>query len=244
MEKETPFLAFSYMFKDNKFWTKYLTLFILTFLALLPSVLNENAGQLNINQALLFFPALIGFFVNILYYGYLAAGIKSLSEQNSNYILPFFNFTKNGLLGLKCLAGTLLFCIIFSIPILIIFIICLIMLKAGTVLPIILFCVTFYLAIALLFPAFFRMFAITQETLAFFKLKTIFKSIFFDIKRYLAYVATFVLAVIIFVIAICILTALLPSKQFISSLLMCLLITAFGTYLNMVLMYITAKCIN
>jgi hypothetical protein len=27
-------------------------------------------------------------------------------------------------------------------------------------------------------------------------------------------------------------------------LLMCLLITAFGTYLNMVLMYITAKCIN
>ena len=89
MENNSPLNAYSYMFKDNKFWAKYLVLFIMTIVCILPSFIPGNKSQQQ-NELYNLLP-LLCLIINMLYTGYSCACVKSLSEQHSNYMIPFFN---------------------------------------------------------------------------------------------------------------------------------------------------------
>ena len=246
----SPFNAFSYMFKDNKFWTKFGTLFILTFLCLLQTLFPENKESF---KYLFFYGivSLIVFGVNILYYGYLSAGIKSIAEQNDNFILPFFNFKTHGIIGLKFMVGGLMFSFAAMLVFLIIGIGCGIVYALipplGTILGII-FILAIFILLLVYCLAFYRIFAITQDIFAFFKIKEIFKSVKDNFKNYIKYLLTTLLLFIpiaIVCIIFCILSVI-PAiiSPYMAKLILTILLAGVGAYANMVIMYICAKCIQ
>ena len=96
--------------------------------------------------------------------------------------------------------------------------------------------------------AFFRMFAITQDIFAFFKIKEIFKSVKDNFKNYIKYLLTTLLLFISFAI-VCIIFCMLsviPTiiSPYMAKLILTILVTGVGAYANMVIMYICAKCIQ
>lgn len=120
--------AFTYMFKDNKFYQKYFTYLGLAFAAYFlinyAYLFTAEGAQTYTNQ-ISFIPTnpfkswgllILGLTFKILTAGYFLNTIAAISKQNDNYILPFFNTTNCLTKGLKLL-GALLF-IIFCFTIL------------------------------------------------------------------------------------------------------------------------------
>ena len=250
MGYHSPLLAFSYMFKDNKFWTKFGVLFLLTFLCLLQAFFPENKESLGY-LFLYGIVSLIVFVVNILYYGYLSAGIKSIAEQNDNCILPFFNFKTHGIIGLKFFVACLLFFVVLVLLILLVGVADIILYAivpiAGILIGIIL-SIVFSLICLIYGMAFFRMFAITQDIFAFFKIKEIFTSVKVNFKNYIKYLFS-ILLLFIPVAIVCFIFCILSVIPAVISphtaiLILGVLLAAVGAYSNMAIMYICAKCIK
>lgn len=259
MEKESPFLAFSYMFKDNKFWSKFCVLIVLMFLCYFASLVEFNMPKELVSQSWLVLAVLylVSFVASIFVYGYTSAGVKSIAEQKENYILPFFNIKTHGILGLKLFVASLLFSIAIGVVVSILFLIGAIIVGAiavfnpiisiiATVLAILIM-IIFVLALLVYMPAFFRMFAMTQDILALFRVKTIIESVHKDANNYFKYIGAYVLAgipLLIFYTFSCVLMLLLT--KIVSLLLLIFIISTagIGAYCSMVYMYICAKCIK
>lgn len=104
--------SFSYMFKDNNFWKKYLSVFgfilIANFLINYSGTFSPelNGGEISPWYYILFFAGFIFMFVP---YGYSISALKITLEGNEAGELPYVNIVKNFMAGLKVvLAGLVL----------------------------------------------------------------------------------------------------------------------------------------
>lgn len=244
MENNSPMLAYSYMFKDNKFWLKYLVLLIMTLICILPTLLlgdstlhsNKSGGGMLLYQV-----------VNIFYAGYTCACIKSLSEQHSNYILPFFNFKTQGIIGLKWLAASLLFGLAVGLVLtgaIIALLIIGIFSKAACIILGAIAAVALVLLIGIYSPAFYRMFAVTQDVFAFFRIKEIFKSVSDNSKNYFKYIGAYYLISFLCFIGLVLFSLPVAANKAVHYTLIGLIMGLGCTYFNFAYMYICAKAIK
>lgn len=242
MENNSPLNALSYMFKDNKFTPKYVVLFALTFLCMLQALIPESKEP-SLNYLIMMgLAGLISIIVQILYYGYISAGIKAVAEQQTNLILPFFNLKTHAILGLKFLVASIFLgvavCAVLIAGFIVSAVLAIISKPLGIAIFIILMSILFIFFIAFA-PAFYRMFAVTQDIFAFFKFKEIFEPIRGNLIWYFKHIGLLLLLGLIIMTA-CIAAVLLK----LSPILTGVLIAAAGAYLNMCFIYICAKCIK
>ena len=152
--------AFCYMFKDNKFYQKYLYYFILmsicTFL-LTYSDYKANAQLFSIQTPLM---KILGTLILTIPTGYSYSCIKALISQKENFILPAVNLKKNFVTGFKFDLATLLICL----PFLLIFLV------LAIIFPLLVICL---LLVIVAYSLSFRyIFANTESITTFFQFKT------------------------------------------------------------------------
>ena len=261
MNQTSPFYAFKYMFLDNKILNKFFIFFVLIMINLLPQIISNGAEHIGPLKYLgiFFVMSCVSLVAQILYYGYWASCIKCLTEQNQNFLLPMFNFKKDSLLGLKCFAGQLLLGLAVFFAILTIGIILAIIFAVlfhinnitATILGIavlILFAILFFVASCIYYPSAIRLFATTEEPLAFFNFKEIIRLIKANSDIYYKYVGILILAsllmIILFVIAFIPCAMLTLKYPIIAFSLVFLFIGILGAYINTVSVYAIAKCIR
>lgn len=249
MEQSLFKTSLQYMFKDNKFLNKFAVLFVITLLCALPNFF-ENANGNTTNAFLCIIIGLIAFVANIYCYGYMSACIKALSEQNSNYMLPFFDFKTHGVIGLKWLVAAVFFGLAAGVVIAIAGAIAALLVSAIPMLSnvilvlAIIAAVVFIVIIGIYCIAFFRMFAVTQDIFAFFKFKEIFKSVRDNEKTYFKGWGSLILLGIAFTILAIMLGVLCAFFGEAFKFVLGILISVAATYYNMVFMYLCAKCIK
>ena len=265
MNQNSPFFAFKYMFLDNKFWSKFAVFFLLVLACLAPQFIPETADKIGIINYLFLFIVLmvIGLFGQIFYYGYYCSCIKSIIEQSGNYVLPVFNFKKDGMLGLKCFAGMLLLGLAICFAFLILGIILgiagsAIVAALYAVNPVIGVLIGAIIVLAVIFavtavayiyyPSALRLFAQIQDPLVFFNFKEIFRLIKENKDIYYKYIGIMVLATLLVfavVLTICIpCIALKICSPVICVIVLCTTLAFAGAYVNLVCAYATAKCIR
>ena len=154
-------LAFCYMFKDNKFYQKYLYYFIFTSIAAF--LYNYSDAQMTVQnisvQSLLMY--LLGLIIWAIPIGYNYSCIKALNSQKENFILPMTNLKKNFVTGFKFGLAVSLFILAFIfIAIFISFI------HKLLILPLILFIILYSLAFNFIF-------ATTESLTSFFQFKKV-----------------------------------------------------------------------
>ena len=186
--------AFTYMFKDNKFWIKGLSYLGLVFIANLIT----NYGQT-------FYPACprcavsipwqywtfiaIGSIINLIPLGYMYTCIKSLIDQDENPILPFVSPWENLIKGFKYSIAILLLLVpLFIVTILIIAGIASI--SMGSALGMIIsktIMLTAIIGFAVLLLGFNWIFANKDSFLSFYRFKEVFAIIKSEPKLYFAH---------------------------------------------------------
>lgn len=260
MDQNSPFYAFKYMFPDNKFWNKFAIFFVLILCCLSSQFLPESADKVGVVNYLVMFTVFmtLAIFGQILFYGYYSSCVKSLTEQSENYVLPDFNFKNDGMLGLKCFVGLLLF----GLAIFVVFLLSGIILGISEAVlyalnPIlgvsfgIILLILITLAIIILsllyYPSAMRLFAQTQDPLIFFNLKEIVRQIKESGSTYYKYIGIMILATMIIVvaaIAVAVPFLMLFKNPVFVTVIPCVIIALFATYANFVCIYSVAKCIK
>ena len=253
MDSNSPMKAFTYMFDDNKFWQKFLTIFFITLLPTVLMTLNVDYSNQNnpfANATPLFIPMiLISMILFSTVLGYSFSCISSLNSQKNLFILPMYSFGKNLISALKyCLAAFIFmpfFWLIIGIIILVSGLFSIISPALSTLILAILY-IAFYVLFIYYIPAFMRYFAITQKITSFYHFKNIFASINYDKKHYLKYVMhmfIFMLCNGIFQILISIPLAIqTPTKTTLC--IYGIIISGIMAYSFMAMAFLFAKCVN
>lgn len=197
--------ALSFMFKDNMLWKKWLSIYGLIFLpvvflifAFLTRLLSNTAFAYGGDLIAIVLAGIAFIYVILTYTGYAFVCIKSITTQQENIVLPYINFKKNWILGLKSCVGSFIYTLILgSIMIVSLLIIHCLKLYATLVAPDILGAVgvisasililagILILAIGLTFSMGFSwLFAQTEKINSFWQFKTILNLIKENKKRY------------------------------------------------------------
>ena len=241
--------AFTYMFKDNKFWVKGLWYFGFVFIA----NLMINYAQTLVPPCLRCAPpmpwyywvcALVGPLLSLIPLGYLYTCVKALIEQNDNYVLPNFNLWKNFLKGLKYAVALLML----TIPLLLISMIA-VTISFARVYTLFLLIIPFALILcfAYFYIGFNWMFANKDSFITFYRFKKLFKLIGTNKKHY--FMSFLVIAVVGLLNMLLEMACGATAAIFISGTVPGLIATGvssaiIGTYTAFVICYLTAKSIS
>ena len=230
MDNNSPTKAFTYMFKDNKFWQKYWTFFFICLLLFIP---------------------IINIFILISLCGYFLNAIKSISEQNNNIIFPFYNFKKSFKSSLLFLLAVIIFSpiiILWSLPYSLAFVAFYESdahtLTAG---PLSITVTIISLVTPFIVPAFLRYFVITHKITAFYNFVSIFESVKHDIKHYLKYALTMLICFIIFTSIPNKITLILYERlknNLVWDDIQAIILFFILPYMVMVYAYLIAKCVR
>lgn len=186
--------AFTYMFKDNKFWIKALSYFSLFFTAnfllnyaqtLLPTC-PRCAVSLPWQYWVLF---IAGTLVNFVALGYIFSCIKTLIEQKENPLLPFVNILKDLYKGFKY-AVSLILLIIPVMVIVMLLVLGIAGVTSGSIVGFILSKILYilvFLFFGFLFIGFNWLFAGNESFFNFFKFRKVFELIWADKKKYICH---------------------------------------------------------
>ena len=107
--------AFTYMFKDNKFFQKASFYFLFAFLSVFGGVLAETAEGDATLILLAFIIWILGLISNLFLSGYFISAIRALRTKSENFVLPMFNMGKTFILGLKCFLSMIILEIVVGI---------------------------------------------------------------------------------------------------------------------------------
>ena len=253
--------AFSYMFKDNKFFEKAGLYFLFAFLAnfltqyaqtIAPSVPGETFSIQYI------FCVLSGFLLVFIPVGYGYLCIKALMMQKDNYVLPFFNVGKSVIIGLKFLVNMLALTCLFYLPFIILSVI-LGFLGAlggkGTFLAVLILLLLIYLLISLVFlllvfiytPVFNCLFAKKEWFTAFCRFIKGTNLIKQDAGTYFKGVGIYFLVLVAYMLVYGIfsfITMFLLGKTIISAILISFMTAFLSSYLVFVFSYIVVKAVK
>ena len=246
--------AFTYMFKDNKFWIKGLIYLCLIFIANL--LLNyaqtilppspRNAAPLPWNYWVCF---ISGTILNLIPLGYMFSCIKTIINTEDTPILPYINLFGDLIKGLKYSIAML----IFLLPLLVITIIIefgISSMLQGTLIGLI--CTRAFLLAVIIFTAavfmgYNNMFARDNSLLTFYRFKQLFKGIGSGKRRYFGHLGMLFL---VFILNMTLemgfgRTAALANLDTYASLIIVGLLSAVvGTYAIFIICYLTAKSIE
>ena len=106
---------FTYMFKDNKFYQKYL--FYLLFLGINTFITLYTEPRLKIHNFSLeiIFLYLLGIIIQFILSGYFVSCVKAIINQRDNFVLPMLNLKNNIVLGFKYDLSLILFIALYSL---------------------------------------------------------------------------------------------------------------------------------
>lgn len=243
--------AFTYMFQDNKFWQKACVYMGILFLANLLSnyakMLSFNCTSCTVSLPPAYYITFIaGYIINLIPLGYAYSCIKSLFEQNENYVLPTMDLKKNFITGLKFLLSIgLIFIPIILVTVLIYGIAYynpIITVTALKFLDLVI-CILFLIY----FIPFMSLFAKEESIFTLFKFRTATKAILNNKRNY--FIALFIS--ILFFIANYALGVLLayifhtyPVAQIAEMLISVVISTVVWTYIIFVINFLVAKAIK
>ena len=187
--------AFTYMFKDNKFWVKGLCYLGFVFIAnlllnyaqtLLPPC-PKCAPPLPWNYWVCF---ILGTILNLIPLGYMFTCIKAIIDQEETPVLPFINPLKDLLKGLKYSVAILIFLLpLLVVTMLIIFGITTLALGSAIGLVISkIFLISVILFVALIIIGFNWIFANKDSLINFYRFKKVFEIIGAGKKKYFGHV--------------------------------------------------------
>lgn len=235
--------AFSYMFKVKNMWIFAVICIVSIFL----SSIAEGQITPNVSSMVI---GLVGSCLSFFVTGYVLIMIRDFTTQHFEYKLPKFNFVEIFIYAIKFSVAIALglvipciFCIIWvmvTANLLPIFI--------STALYVVLVCLFLYL-----FPAFFWLFANTQQMTAFLQYKKIFALIRCNFRKYntafwIFAGLTFLLCVLIYAITAPFMTYVTDElgKQVmvISNPMPLVIVSVLGTYVSLVVTFIVAKCLD
>ncbi len=244
--------AFNYMFRDNKYAQKALTLGFIIFLSQLclnTAYLYKNCG-LNIPPSAEYYILnILGSLINTFAVGYGFTCIKALCEQKDNYVLPFINLKHSFLLGLKnCIAVflfTTILALITFIPLIAGFIF-----RQSPLIPLVLMSIILIGSLIYIISytlAYTWIFAKTDSMLSYVKIKLATQLIKSNKGSYWKAVGWFALITIAFVILVIIAAGILGifiKDKVLCGVIMSLLAATISAYISFVGFFITAKAIN
>ncbi len=223
--------AFTYMFKDNKFWLKLLSLYGIGFLFILLLIICVLIADVTNKYVGAFILFIFGTIISILVSGYYMTCINALAAQENNIVIPFININKNMTKGLMFYFASILWNIAIIIAGVLSAIPAIGMAFAIICIPIIVF------SLVGLF-AFIYIFAITNDVFSFFKLKTAFFLIKNNAKKYFSTLGIFISLVVIENLII----KFVKIEPFSAIASLCILLSL--PYFFFVFAYLAAKCIN
>lgn len=199
--------AFTYMFKDNKFWAKGLSYLFLIFTANLllnyaQTILPPCPGcAVSIPwQYWIFF--IFGSVINFAGIGYFFSCVKALIEQKENPVLPFVNILKDLYKGFKYSVALLLL-IVPAALLMGVFILIFAKITSGSMIGLILSKTAFwviFLFVGVLLIAFNWLFANKESFINFFRFKKVFELIGADKKKYIIHLLMILLVCFINII--------------------------------------------
>lgn len=232
--------ALTYMFKDNmigkKFAQVYLLLIVLLILSVFTPFFKEPIRELPLAMA---FPIasiilIVKYLSEILIWGYLISCLKSNLFRSENIILPFVNFKRNLIVGIKYFLAT------FFMALAMIALVCLIMLlyKIAPSLGVIggLFGVIIILKFLFFSLALTSLFAKTEDIFVYFKFKKAYQLIKGNVGRYI------ISSLKLLLIAILVIPVL--ESEWLSPILVNIVAFVTLPYLIYVIAYITANAID
>lgn len=256
--------AFSYMFKDSKFFQKagwyFVFLFVSVFLSQYAATLVNNiSGTESLIQYIVYL--VLGFLINLIPVGYSYLCIKALMMQKDNYILPFFNAGKSFVMGLKFCVNMIIQTGIFYLPFILLVAIGVVIgiLGGKTVMAImavlfllllfiyLIFLIAYFILLCIYMPALSGIFAKTEWLTSFCRFKRATKLIQQDAGTYFKGVGIYVLILIAYLLVYGIfsfITTILLGKTIISALLIALLGSIVSSYLVFVFSYIVVAAIK
>ena len=229
--------AFTYMFKDNKFWVKGLSYLFLIFTANLllnyAQTILPPCPKCSVSipwQYWIFF--ISGTLVNTVAIGYLFSCIKALIEHIENPVLPFVNILKDFYKGFKYSVSLLMLILPIGVA-LGLFMLIIALITSGSAVGLILSKTLFwiiFLFIGLLLIAFNWLFSNTESYFSFFRFKKVFELILNDKRKYIGH--------FLMILLVCFLNIILETVFNVSSGLL-KLETLYGLALSGILSAIT-----
>ena len=196
--------ALTYMFKDRSFIKKAAIYFIMSLIAQI------GFNFVSINQNSVPFPPLLlicvlSILISFVLAGYYFSVIKSIIDGNDDNVIPFINFGKNIVAGLKWFVAVIMFSLCLFIILAVFLISIMAIYKHGFVatagflsIP---FYVIFVMGLFALFPGLIVIFAKRNEITSLFKIKEAFNSLCANAKEYFTgYIMYIILAALIYLI--------------------------------------------
>ena len=246
--------AFTYMFKDNKFWIKGLSYLCLFFTANLflnyAQTLLPQCPKCAVSVPCQYWVCfLIGTVINFVALGYIFSCIKALIEQKENPSLPFVNVLKDLYKGFKYAISFLLLILpLMLLTVLITYAIAAITSCsfAGFIISKIIYTAIFIFLVSL-FIGFNWMFANKESFLNFFQFKKVFELIGANKKRYIGHL---LLILVVFIINMILETGFIVSSALLRLSTICGLVYSgifaaiTGTYAAFVICKLTADSIK
>ena len=232
--------AFSYMFKDEKFWQKALMYFLIVFVAnvlLYYSVILPSKDPVTSP-----FVPLIAHLIMMINIGYGFTLIKAIMEQPDEMVLPSVNVLPNLWLGFKYSVSVLLIVLVIAIvgALIIPFVVTMPVVNAISILLLI-------VAFLVFFMAFRCLFAQKGMITTYFRFPTAIKMIKENLSKYFVAVLLYsVLIVLVGVINFAVMSVFggLVSDRLVVSLITGFIVSILATYMVFVNSYITAKAVK